>query len=48
MADAEGADLAGMPVKVVEPSTCTLIGPVKPGNGSGKAKKAAYARDLDE
>ena len=28
--------------------TWTIVGPVKPGNGPGKAKKAAYARDLDE
>ena len=45
---AAGAGLAGVPVNVVEPSTWTVVGPVKPGNGPGKAKNASYARDLDE
>jgi hypothetical protein len=45
---AAGAALASVPVNVVEPSTWTIVGPVKSGNGPGKAKKAAYARDLDE
>jgi hypothetical protein len=45
---AQGAQLAGAPATIVEPSTWTIIGPVKPGNGPGKAKKAGYAKDLDE
>jgi len=45
---AQGAQLAGAPATIVEPSTWTIIGPVKPGNGPGKAKKADYAKDLDE
>jgi hypothetical protein len=44
---AAGAGLAGVPVQVLEPSTWTAIGPVKPGNGPGRAKKADYANDLD-
>ena len=38
-----------MPVDVVEPSTWTVIGPVKPGNGPGaRAKKLDYAKDLND
>jgi hypothetical protein len=44
----EGAALAGVPVEIVEPSTWTIVGPVKPGNGPGKTKRAAYAKDLEE
>jgi hypothetical protein len=44
-----GAALVGVPVDVVEPSTWTVIGPVKPGNGPGaKAKKLDYAKDLND
>jgi hypothetical protein len=44
-----GAALAGVPVNVVEPSTWTIVGPVKPGNGPGaKGKKLDYAKDLNE
>ena len=46
---AEGATLAGKPATDVEPSTWTVVGPVKPGNGPGRAaSKALDARDLDE
>jgi len=46
---AEGATLAGKPAAVVEPSTWTVVGPVKPGNGPGRAAaKARGARDLDD
>jgi hypothetical protein len=44
----EGAALAGVPVEIVEPSTWTIDGPVKPGNGPGKTKRADYAKDLEE
>jgi hypothetical protein len=37
-----GAGLAGVDVEIVEPSTWTIVGPVKPDNGPGKAKKADY------
>ena len=41
--------LAGKPAAVVEPSTFTVVGPVKPGNGPGRASaKARGARDLDD
>jgi hypothetical protein len=47
---AEAARLSGVPVQVLEPSTWTVLGPVKPGNGPGKGPVAAsrQARDLDE
>jgi hypothetical protein len=46
---AEGAALAGKPATVLEPSTWTIVGPVKPGNGPGRqATKALGPRDLDE
>jgi hypothetical protein len=46
---AEGAALAGKPAAIVEPSTFTILGPVKKGNGpSGKSAKAKTATDLDE
>ena len=46
---AEGATLAGKAAAVVEPSTWTVVGPVKPGNGPGRAAaKARGARDLDD
>ena len=44
----EGAGLANKPVEIVEPSTWTMLGPVKNGNGPNRAKKADYAQDLDE
>lgn len=44
----EGAGLAGVPVEIVEPSTWTIIGPVKNGNGPNRTKKGAYAKDLEE
>ncbi len=43
------AGLAGVPVTVRQPSTWTVVGPVKPGNGPGRAAgHALYARDLEE
>jgi hypothetical protein len=34
---------------VLEPSTWTILGPVKPGNGPGaKQTQALYPKDLDE
>lgn len=44
----EGAGLAGVPVEIVEPSTWTIVGPVKNGNGPNRAKKGDYAKDLQE
>ena len=44
---AEGAALAGAPATIVEPSTWTVVGPVKNGNGP-RAKKVDFAKDLDE
>lgn len=41
------ADANGMPVTIQQPSTWTLAGPVKPGNGR-RADRANYATDLDE
>ena len=45
---AEGAVLAGKPATIVEPSTWTILGPVKQGNGPKRSKQADYARDLEE
>jgi hypothetical protein len=46
---AAAAGLAGVPVTLREPSTWTIVGPVKPGNGPGGAKdRALYARDLED
>ncbi len=45
------ADAAEVDLELKQPSTWSIVGPVKNGNGpSGKAKKADrdYARDLDE
>ncbi len=44
------ADAAGVDVELKEPSTWSIVGPVKKGNGpNGKAKgKGLYAKDLDE
>ena len=44
---AEGAALAGAPTTIVEPSTWTIVGPVKNGNGP-RAKKVDYAKDLNQ
>jgi hypothetical protein len=44
---AAGAGFAGVPDQVVEPSTWTVIVPVKRGNGAGRATKAGYANGLD-
>lgn len=35
-------------VEIQSPSTWTIAGPVKPGNGNKNQKAAAYARDLEE
>jgi hypothetical protein len=44
-----GAVLAGVSATVVEPSTWSIIGPVKQGNGPNtKGKKGLYAKDLDD
>jgi hypothetical protein len=40
------ADAKGVPVTIQQPSTWTLAGPIKPGNGS-RADQRDYATDLD-
>ena len=38
-----------MPIEVLEPSTWAIVGPVKRGNGPGKAfGKGKGMRDMDE
>ena len=44
----EAADEAGVAVVRQQPSTFTIVGPVKPGNGPGKKTAPAYARDTHE
>ena len=45
----DGAGLAGVPVTIIEPSTWTIVGPIKPGNGpNGKAGRGTYAKDLED
>jgi hypothetical protein len=46
----QAANEAGVPVEVKQPSTWTIIGPVKNGNGPNgkKAKGTGYANDLDD
>jgi hypothetical protein len=48
--EAAAAGLAGVAVTVRQPSTWTIVGPVKPGNGPSGSRKdrAAYARDLED
>ena len=46
---AAAAALAGVPINVLQPSTWTVIGPVKNGNGpNSKGAKGKGAKDLEE
>ena len=46
---AAAAALANVLIEVLEPSTWSIVGPVKRGNGPGKAfGKSKGARDMDE